>query len=1119
MTAANSSDKKPHTSRSKAIRKLVGTFDGYTVRVGTFVERVEKFGRRRAPVMHFSRAAHVALAPEHDIADAMAPLKTLATPGELDVEKFLMELRRTWYAIGRLADLHVISNASTKRIREQRKAAQMLTDEELAHAIKAITSPEVDLLELSLLRRIREGRADTSDRHFSEALFDLVAVLLKEFSSRIAAPLPGDPVGKAAKNRQVLIDVIRNREFVVRMDTKLLFDGVLPHPDRSIGNIFNLTGVVMLPAKQTLINRRDTFEESLFEELASQQGWAVEQSLCDVLMSLQKCGAVTRTAKNEAGATIVLKPHVLEHATLFSDNRFHAPTIKVDAARRTAFYRLLDGSGMTPELVLTLRRETSPEHKMLEAWFDKLEGFTGLSARLLLRHPEGLTLPTEEDIDRLNAVLIGVFGSRKTQKRKEAPFSALETFFTDLNEFAGTSLARAVLESSEDRPDRATIPGLGFIQAQIEGNIIPLTDVAEIRISLRDFPTEAIREAAILRAKSISQKTGIPIVFYDDALLIATKRSCPLQLHVPHGLLDIYTADPMQLIGPWLMKHEEILQGVAPHRIQIDGPALGVFAGMLREAFMRARSSGGDVNETAFLESFMAREGRDFLTHKASLLRTLNTLPFETPSVQAVFEHWILSAFRPFSTGGLELIFKKCTLISDHLNWFIDHPEATPLEFFSGIVPKLQGLLASLEAQRAASPSSESFHTNWILPAINRISFGALGNLTFGCAQRTPKDLQRLFERIYANEFSVCGASLSAVLYTPGYTFEGEESEELLVFVDFMSVFMQVLGTLVESLTQNTPEPFELPGPMPFNIPLEFVPASARKLLASIAPTLAEKFERQYPGFVAFPPAAIPERLPHTQPTRRAFLEQALEYYRERETTFDKLEQRHGRSHIVRTIVFASALYNFMRDSGVPIDARTAFCGTACHDIGRNSLIYFLQAETRAKAALAAMKTICGADALGPAWEEAFYRTIYDDIPDGTLESFIIRAADSLDDGRKVGDDSNSNDTFLFLKGTQETAHQKLREQLLAEANRLQRLTNPLCTCRLALTARKQAVVNLTDSPAEALHKLEALQEHIAKVFEKERKMTNAEMIDLVLRPIRELPELFPLLHRFTATL
>lgn len=1093
-----------------------GSFQGRSVRLGTHSERITKITARRTPVVRFHEVTRVDIAPQHELADATAPFKTLAKPGKLNIKQLLVEIYNTWCYIGRLTDLHVIGKPSTMRIRIQRQAVQTLTDEELAQVFRSLTSAEMDILELSLLRRIRDGQADKLQRNFSEALFDLIALVLIELSRRIAKPLPGDSAQKATTNRQVLVDAITSREFGIRLDTKFLFEGILSHPDKPLNDIFNLAGVVVLPSEKRLFEQRDAIEQNLLKELDGHEGWSVEQSLCDVLVALQNRGAGTRTAKNECGSTLILKPEAVRRSTLFSDNLFHAPTIKIDAARRRAFYWLLDGSGISPEIVTQIRDENSPVHQVFETWFDELEGQRGLSARLLLRHPKGFTLKSESNNDRLDAVLIGAFAYRESAHKKSVPAEQLESLFADLNEFSGTSLALAVLESSEDRPDMSVIPGIGFIQAQLKGDIVPLEDIAEIRVPLRDFPDQASREAGVLRAQAISQATGIRIIFFDDPLLEATGKGLPKRPLVVSDALDMATADPKRFIRNWLEAHPEKLEGIAIERVYLDGPALGVFSANLRHFVIRNTAIEYPTDPERFLECFMEREGGAIVVRKIHVLRMLDELPFETKEVHDAFEKWILSSYQYFSENALQIIFRKSKLFSEHLDWFMNTPEATPLEFILGLSSRLEGLLRLMKPQREASPSREAFYNDMVIPALSRISFGTLGTLAFGRAKRNAKDLRALFDRLHATQYAVCGVSLGAILYTPGYIDEEEEADKISILVDFLSVFMQSLGTFVESLTSKDPDPFEMPGPVPFNLPLEFVPQTPRKILSLLAPTLSKKFEAEYPGFKPFPKAVAPEQLPVTQSARRKFLSQVLDNYRPREETFDKLNHHHGRMHVIRTIIYVSAICGFLREMGIQPDVGTVYCGTACHDVGRNDIVCFFQENSRAQAALKLVKELCGDAALGADWEQAFYDMVYSDTPNGSLESFVIRAADSLDLGRSG---EFNTERFLFLHGTQETALVKLREQLLLEADRLQRISDPTCANRRCLEARKRAVIDLTETPDEAVKKLDRLQKRIAHYRAEERAMSNHDLMHEALRPVMELPELFPLLNRYSGDL
>lgn len=86
---------KGAATRTDRTECKVGSFKGRTVRLGEHSERITKITARRTPVIRFHDKTRVDIAPKHALSDAAAPFKTLATPGPLNLKRFLAELYST----------------------------------------------------------------------------------------------------------------------------------------------------------------------------------------------------------------------------------------------------------------------------------------------------------------------------------------------------------------------------------------------------------------------------------------------------------------------------------------------------------------------------------------------------------------------------------------------------------------------------------------------------------------------------------------------------------------------------------------------------------------------------------------------------------------------------------------------------------------------------------------------------------------------------------------------------------------------------------------------------------------------------------------------------------------
>ena len=131
-----------------------------------------------------------------------------------------------------------------------------------------------------------------------------------------------------------------------------------------------------------------------------------------------------------------------------------------------------------------------------------------------------------------------------------------------------------------------------------------------------------------------------------------------------------------------------------------------------------------------------------------------------------------------------------------------------------------------------------------------------------------------------------------------------------------------------------------------------------------------------------------------------------------------------------------------------------------------------------------------------------------------TLEGQLLQSADSLDIGRTMDFDDYYFD-FLRDKNGQMTPEAKqIRDELIKEADLLQKLTNPYCANRqflfyLMIEEGSDNNPDITQQKEELLHSIET------EFIQEAENVSNADFFNNVERAIREHAEMFPLLNQY----
>ena len=308
-----------------------------------------------------------------------------------------------------------------------------------------------------------------------------------------------------------MADVLRGAELTINLNADILLseDGLFAHPDEPMKNIFHLAQEHILPKGEGYLARRDAAERLIFPEL---EGHAVNPDERPVYGALNVHKRAIGAASVTAGygtAAVVLKPEVARRATYIAEDTFFAPVISMAQERRDTFYALLDGAGLPAEFVTTCRDVNSPEHASLERWFNEIAQGNDLRAAAFSALPSGLGL-NDEDTERFKAVLLQAFGASSATRRLMATHDNLEALIPHMGDFDGNALALAAMKNADGAHPRVHLAGAQYIEAQIQGPLVPSRDIAEVRIDIEDIPREE-RAETLARFAAFEQRTGIRV--------------------------------------------------------------------------------------------------------------------------------------------------------------------------------------------------------------------------------------------------------------------------------------------------------------------------------------------------------------------------------------------------------------------------------------------------------------------------------------------------------------------------------------------------------------------------------------------------------------------------------
>jgi hypothetical protein len=956
-------------------------------------------------------------------------------------------------------------------------------------------------------------------------------------------------------------DIMRNAPLTMNIDAQFLFgdSSILTQPEAQVQNYYHLAreaqegnrAAESLPGGMGYVAPRDAVEHLLFPELGEHgvDNPNARPTYAALNIDHNELGAAS---SGYGGAHIVFKPEVAQRATYAAEDTFYAIPASFTPERRENFYNRLmalhEDVGLSLNFVGDICNPASELHRAFEAFFDDIATNPDVTIGSLDAPPEGIIrnslnaacaaagINERDGANYMCGALIASFGDSEKARARTATYDSLETLLPGMATPTFNSLARAALE----RSSIVGLMGTRYIEAQIQGGIVPGRDIAEIRVDMNDIPSRDL-PAARERAEAFTRNTGIPVTFFDSGDRVyeghqdgvSSAKAASQDFNAAGHWNQDRLADnigairgnPQIAIDHLLANPGAGLRDLPAGVRNLRGNALAQALNKTEELAQEwarntpAGHSGWNSENALVVEAFGA-VAAPLLREKAALLTELDTLRFDNAAQKDAFVNWVMSARALSSPDELRVVHANATRQAEALRAIAEaDPPLSPEATMQRCAETLRQGKDELDAfiQRMQE-NGGVFGAEDKATEISRIAFMAIALLrnTEGGAEA----LETLANRMTSSEqLALAGQMLrldNEVGALTNLNTEGEHVNEAELFARTNLLMDMTRYSLCEATGRYPPR---VP---PFIGELSLLPSSTRAAFHDIAPTAAAELERTHPAYPSFPAPANSNALPRNEADRRQFLVDLLHpggTYVAHETTFELGRSTHGRGHIARAWIFAETMCNILGEMGVGVDRNAVLCGIAGHDMGRQGGGQD-RWEGRSAEMLTegAMSTAFGARNLGETYLREIGRSI-DAHGSQTLEGLLLNAADSLDIGRTATFDPEH---FAFLHGgagevpTREA--KTMRAQLAREADLLQRLTDPLCQARPAIDHLYQEMQDAPPHYEDALMtQIRDIRQGVADAYARRWSESGEDFMQSVESAVRLNPDMFPLLAKYYA--
>ena len=938
-------------------------------------------------------------------------------------------------------------------------------------------------------------------------------------------------------------DVLRSAELTINIEPEILLceTGVIENPDEHLKNIWHLSDKGIKPKGEGYLDKREGVEHTIFPEMTKHTRSADERP---VYGALNVHGSKLGAAHIYGKAVIVLKEDVKKRTTYTLNDSFFAAKVKITPQRRNDFYNLLDGEPNLPQdLKDALKNPDSKAHKDMEAWLDRIEADTDAtlnesfkrnsppaSINALFRGAKGNVESTDDEQSFLG-LCIKCFGDSESTRALMTTHDNIESLLPQLGDLRGNGLARAAMEQKKNEKPKAVLTDAHYIEAQIQGSIVPKRDIAEIRINIQDF-AEDQRQAVTAKFKRFQKDTGIKVVIQnfntereeDQKSLIEQEQN---KFNASHVDQTVLAEKKEQILGHLEESIAQLFEEHPTYAPKLDGEPIaltGEILGKVVEEFTARLDSSLAQKEHQFtaahlVESTFESVVSKICNTKKALMAKMNELEFATPAQKKAFAQMVCNSSDVNTVAEMKLIHKHAFLQANALAELATAvPPPEPAFVIERLARMSSGLNEDFTAYANGLGANGTFDFAAKCTELKRISSMALSLLKNTEPPMPPIALQNLQSMMNTQDVRGFIGQLTAMTMADTL----KEQPEM----DNIKLVAEALGFVGETLSKAIN--VEYTQPKSYIGPLSAITQSSRTAIRHVAPAVVDALDQAHPAHQPFPQPANPNAMPQSKADRKEFLVGVLETYRQKELDEDNERGRsvHGRGHICRAYIFANVFCNILAEQGIKVDKNAVILGIAGHDLGRGGLGGDRWEKQSGEKTNAAIRERYGAEAAGEQYEKEIADSILSveikppnarkrHVPvTATLEGQLLQSADSLDIGRTMDFDEYYFDFLRDKNGHLTPEAKQIRDELIKEADLLQRLTNPYCAVRQAFFA----LINEEDKDDNPI--IMQQKENLQKSFENDfiyeaEHVSNADFFDNVERAIRDHKDLFPLLNQY----
>ena len=918
-------------------------------------------------------------------------------------------------------------------------------------------------------------------------------------------------------------DILRSSELTMNADVGKLIEQ-LDHSDEPWKNAFHYSSEADQGFQSTLSSsgymlRRDAAETALFPELAGREINPDERPVYAALNPAKHTGgAVSLYGK----AALVFKPEVARRATYTVDDTFRALKLKVNPERTSALYQLVPGFVGEGRLSADTAAKLADPHSRLRTDLDQI--LQGLAAKgTVTAHAMDTALDglkgqlTDKELQLLQALCIKSFADPEANQGIKATYDNIESLLTQFAPLDNMQLANSAVNRQQGQNDRAVLTVASYVEAQLQGPMILERDVAEIRVSVDDIEPEQME-----KLNAWAQEHGIKVTYFGDEALTVNSEEVSEAMHsgrefaashvdkqaVNAELNRIIDSDEAftQKIKDRFAGQPSILAAFGGQQ-PLQGAALQYVKSKFASEVQRALThpDSDNITEEVLINRCFDAAADKMVRAKSALMSKLDDLEFKTPEQKQAFTNWVLSARTLTDPNEMTMLYQQAMQQSELLQQLADEGADS-----QKVISELNRMFRSTDSacaqyynsiNKRPEPDekfSQLYRTSFLSAAFLRASGG---------------DMQAVSQMLDVPEtkeyFEVCSAlsdSNSGLIDNEDFSIMSSAKESFNFLRDTVA---KEAGVQMSRL-DNDPRSFEQLDPQ--------MRSKIREQFPHAAAELDEKhpFSGAPEVFQPFPQPIHPERMPQDQTARRQFLIDTLPAYAAHEQSFDKDAAVHGRNHVVRSFIYATAMSNLLQEKGIAVDMNAVLCGIAGHDQGRQANGPDRWEADSARMTVEKMQSSYGADTLGIAYEEEFKKQI-DGHSGKTVEAMLLQSADSLDIGRTQ---EFNLDKFGFLKETFKVGDRyfapdaQVRTELAKEARLLQILTSPAAARRDEMNQLLASSISSSD-PEAVMAKVERIKQEIAQDTQAQFAVGDAALVSYIEGVVRNNPQMFPLLNKY----